>query len=74
MNPEKKHIYADNAATTRLSHKALMAMLPYMSDEYGNASQPYMFARDPKKALKSARASVAECIGALPEEVFFTSS
>ena len=73
MNPERKHIYADNAATTRLSQNALKAMLPYLSEEYANASQPYVFARNPKKALRDARAALADSIGALPEEIYFTS-
>ena len=68
-----KMIYADNAATTRLSDAALQAMLPYMQSEYGNASQPYSFARAPKAALAKARETVAKCIGALPEEIYFTS-
>lgn len=69
----KKLVYADNAATTRLSQKAYERMLPYLLNEYGNASQPYSFARSPKRALKQARETIAECIGALPEEIFFTS-
>lgn len=73
MKPNKRHIYADNAATTPLSRKAYEAMLPYLLDDYGNASQPYVFARSPKKALKEARAAIADCIGAFPEEIYFTS-
>lgn len=69
----KKLVYADNAATTRLSPKAYESMLPYLLNEYGNASQPYSFARSPKRALKQARETIAECIGALPEEILFTS-
>src|SRR5574344_576260 len=69
----KQFIYADNAATTQLSKVAFEAMTPWLIAEYGNASQPYSFARKPKKALAEARASIAACIGALPEEVFFTS-
>ena len=69
-----KHlIYADNAATTRLDQEVFEAMTPYLLDEYGNASQPYSFARKPKKALGEAREIIAECIGAAPEEIFFTS-
>ena len=68
-----KFIYADNAATTRLSDAALQAMLPYLKEEYGNASQPYSFARAPKSALSKAREIIARCIGALPEEIYFTS-
>ena len=69
----KKYVYADNAATTRLSNKAFESMLPYLQNEYGNASQLYSFARLPKKALKEARQVIANCIGAQPSEIFFTS-
>lgn len=69
----KSHIYADNAATTKLSEKAMEAMLPWLTDEYGNASQSYAFSRKPKQALGEARAIIAECIGAAPEEIYFTS-
>lgn len=69
----KRLIYADNAATTQLNRDAFDAMVPWLLDEYGNASQPYAFARKPQKALADARATIAECINALPEEVFFTS-
>lgn len=69
----KSYIYADNAATTRLDQDALIAMLPWLQDEYGNASQPYSFARKPKKALEDARVTIAACIGAEPEEIYFTS-
>ena len=66
-------IYADNAATTKLDKDALEAMIPWLQDEYGNASQPYSFSRKPKKARAEARALIASCIGAQPEEIFFTS-
>ncbi|MDO4562922.1 MAG: cysteine desulfurase family protein [Clostridia bacterium] len=66
-------IYADNAATTQLSKTAFEAMVPWLLDEYGNTSQPYAFARKPKKALAEARATIAECINAHPDEIFFTS-
>ena len=69
----KEQIYADNAATTQLDRAAFDAMTPWLLDEYGNASQPYSFARKPKKALAEARETIADCIGALPEEIFFTS-
>ena len=69
----KQIIYADNAATTRLDRDALDAMMPYLTEEYGNASQPYFFAKPAKKAIAAARETVAECIGAEPEEIFFTS-
>ncbi len=66
-------IYADNAATTRLDDDAFEAMKAFLLEEYGNASQPYAFARKPKKALQEARETIASCIGAKPEEIFFTS-
>ena len=70
---KKKTIYADNAATTKLNQMAFEAMVPWLTDDYGNASQPYSLARAPKKALADARATIARCINALPEEIFFTS-
>lgn len=66
-------IYADNAATTKLDIDAFEAMKPYLLEEFGNPSQPYSFARKSKVALKSARETIAECIAALPEEIYFTS-
>lgn len=66
-------IYADNAATTQMDTAAFDAMKPFLTNEYGNASQPYAFARKPKKALQDARETIASCIGAVPEEIFFTS-
>lgn len=69
----KQFIYADNAATTKLNKEAFEAMIPWLTDEYGNASQPYSFARKPKKALAEARATIAKYINALPEEIYFTS-
>ncbi len=69
----KRLIYADNAATTKLDREAFEAMVPWMTEQYGNASQPYSFAREPKKALAEARALIAASINADPEEIFFTS-
>ena len=69
----KKYIYADNAATTQMDLDVLNLMVPYLLAEYGNASQPYSFSRQPKKAIQEARNIIASCIGAFPEEVFFTS-
>lgn len=66
-------VYADNAATTKLDDDVFEAMKPWLLDEYGNASQPYSFSRKPKEALKNARETIAECINALPEEIYFTS-
>lgn len=69
----REFIYADNAATTKLDADAFEAMKPFLLEEYANASQPYSFARSAKNALKNARGKIAECIGALPEEIYFTS-
>ena len=66
-------IYADNAATTKLDIDAFEAMKQYLCEDYGNASQPYFFAKRPRMALKHARKDIAECIGADPDEIFFTS-
>ena len=66
-------IYADNAATTRLDPQALEAMLPYLTEEYANPSQPYSFSRESKRALRRARETIAELLGAEPGEIFFTS-
>lgn len=66
-------IYADNAATTKLDNDAFEAMKVFLTENYGNASQPYTFSNIPKKAIKEARERIAKCIGAEPEEIFFTS-
>ena len=69
----KQYIYADNAATTKLDEEAFEVMKPFLLDYYGNASQPYSFSMRARRALKEARIAIASCIGALPEEIFFTS-
>jgi len=66
-------VYADNAATTALSRAAFEAMLPYLTTEYGNPSSGYSFGRNAKRAIQNAREKVASAIGALPEEIYFTS-
>ena len=68
-----KFVYADHAATTALSDTALKAMLPYFKEEYGNPSSLYRFAGTAKAALEQARQTVAACLNAAPEEIFFTS-
>lgn len=69
----KQFVYADNAATTKLERNAFEAMVPWLTDEFGNASQLYSFSRKPKQALSEARETIAKCINALPEEIYFTS-
>ena len=66
-------IYADNAATTMLDPEALEAMMPFLRESYANPSQPYSFSRTARKALQSARETIAGIIGATPHEIFFTS-
>ncbi len=66
-------IYADNAASTKLDADAFEAMKPYLLDNYGNASQPYSFGYEAHNAIQKSRQTIAECIGANPDEVFFTS-
>ena len=66
-------IYADNAAITKLDIDAFEAMKPFLLEEYGNASQPYSFANSAKRAIKKAREIIANCIGAFPDEIYFTS-
>lgn len=69
----RRHIYADNAATTKLDKRAFEAMVPWLLEEYGDVSQPYAFAHKPRRALADARSTIAECIGAFSEEIHFTS-
>lgn len=69
----KPYIYADNAATTKLDIDAFEAMKQWLLEDYGNPSQPYAFSRNPKKAIAESREIIAECIGAQPEEIIFTS-
>lgn len=66
-------IYADNAATTRVSKRVLDAMMPYFTENYGNASSIYSIGRNAKKALEDARERIAKVLGAEPSEIYFTS-
>ncbi|MBQ8377771.1 MAG: cysteine desulfurase NifS [Oscillospiraceae bacterium] len=70
---EKRFVYADNAATTRVSKTALDAALPYFTEHYGNASSIYMMGQDAAKAVLFAREKVANAIGAKTNEIYFTS-
>lgn len=72
-NNGKKIIYADNAATTAVSPAVLEAMLPYYTECYGNPSSLYALGTAAKKPLEEARAKVAKCLGAEPNEIYFTS-
>ncbi len=66
-------IYVDNAATTRISDTVLEAMLPYLKDNYGNASSIYKLGRDNYQVIEKCRKNIAHKIGAFPNEIYFTS-
>ena len=69
-----KLVYADNAATTRVSDSVLNAMLPYFCENYGNASSLYTHGQNSKKAINAAREPIAKLINADAGEIFFTGS
>lgn len=66
-------IYADNAATTQLDTDAFEAMKPFLLENYANPSGAYSYSKKVKQAIKSARKTIAECINAEPEQIYFTS-
>ena len=66
-------IYADNAATTKMSSTAIRAMLPYMDQVYGNPSSLHTAGQQAAEALQSARERIAACLGCQPREIYFTS-
>lgn len=65
-------IYLDNAATTKTAPEVVDAMLPYFSEYYGNASTIYGLGAESKKAMDHARQTIADSLGAKPEEIYFT--
>ena len=67
-------IYLDNASTTKIDPSVLDAMMPFLTDEYGNPGTIYGLGRRAKEAVEKARAQVAKFIGAKPEQIIFTSS
>lgn len=72
---EDRLIYLDHAATTYVKPEVLEAMLPYFTQDYGNASSIYSIGRYNRKAVEEARSSVARSIGAAePSEIYFTGS
>lgn len=68
-----KIIYLDNAGTTRVDDSVVKAMLPYFTEEYGNASSLHYVGQSAKEKLEQARAEIAQCISAKPNEIYFTS-
>lgn len=69
----KEFIYADNAATTKISNSAIEAMMPYLTEQYGNPSSLYQFGVNAHLAIEKARKQAADAIGADKSEIFFTS-
>ena len=65
--------YFDNSATTKIKDEVLDAMLPYLTNQYGNASSIYSLGRESKRAIEKARKQVASLINCAPEEIYFTS-
>ncbi len=72
MATSPEHAYLDWAATTPMRPEAVEAMLPFLSERFGNPSGSHAVSREARKALDEARATVAECLGARPAEVVFT--
>lgn len=70
---ENKRIYLDHAATTPMDPLVLQAIMPYLTEEYGNASSLYSIGRENREAIDDARAHVAKLINAQPQEIIFTS-
>jgi cysteine desulfurase len=68
-----QRIYFDNAATTPLAPEVLEAMMPYLTEKFGNPSSIYSYGRETRLAIEQARKSVAKNLGAKPAEIFFTS-
>src|SRR3954466_4442640 len=68
-----ERIYLDNAATTALDKEVLDAMLPYMTEHFGNPSSVYSYGRETRLAIENARKSVARLLGVRPGSIFFTS-
>jgi cysteine desulfurase len=68
-----RKVYFDHSATTPVRPEVVAAMLPYLTEVYGNASSAHSFGKEAKKAIESARAKVAALINAEPNEIYFTS-
>jgi cysteine desulfurase len=73
LSPFMKRIYLDHNATTPMRREVLSAMLPYLTEEYGNASSIHAYGQNARDAVEQARASVARFLGARPADIMFTS-
>ncbi|HEY3301815.1 MAG TPA: cysteine desulfurase family protein [Methylophilaceae bacterium] len=69
-----QHTYIDHNATTRLDPRVLEVMLPYMSDQYGNATSRHVYGRSARQAIERAREQVADAVEAHPSQIVFTAS
>ena len=69
-----RYIYVDNSSKTRLNESVLYKMLPYLKENYGNASTTYSLGKISRKAIEESRKKIAKCINANPEEIYFTAS
>ena len=72
-NEVDTRIYFDNAATTPLDKEVLDAMLPYLTNHFGNPSSIYSYGRETRLAIESSRKTVAKLLGVKPGTIFFTS-
>ena len=73
MNDQvERPVYMDHAATTFMKPEVVAAMVPYLSEYFGNPSSLYRFSREPREGIEAARRQVAVAIGATPQEIFFT--
>jgi cysteine desulfurase len=70
---EMKRIYLDNAATTRVWPEVMQAMLPWFTEDFGNASSVHSYGRRAQRAVDAARDSVAALLGTTAQEIYFTS-
>src|SRR5437764_15413249 len=73
MTNNMNRIYFDNAATTLLDPGVLDAMMPYLTEKFGNPSSIYSYGRETRMAIEISRKSVAKILNAHPAEIFFTS-
>ena len=68
-----ENVYLDNSATTKMDERVLEEMLPYLKEDYGNASSLYSLGRKSKKAIEDSREKVATILNCRPDEIYFTS-
>ena len=67
-----ENVYLDNAATTKLDEEVLQEMIPYLKENYGNASSIYKLGRESRKAVEDAREKIAKVLNCKPDEIYFT--